>query len=402
MGYRFRDADRAPDFGGSGIGFFKSGVSITPIFPRFQEYGLVARIYPAKQDGHIMPYRFSAEEKDYTDWIRRYPVARFAGLDRNNTKSFILYDESCADEEYTDNPWYTNPYGALYYQVNREVTKLENQEASRADVNWLPLVRGRMTQRIPRPTISYFLQGYVLHLPPAKGGEKFERDANSTEVIVLQKSAGSSLVDSVEARFRTYCQDFNGYNPLQDAFDPLRFDKGCAFSWHKTSSGDFDSYGVTIHEEDITLPNGRVIPYLLSPEQVEFSQNKILPFDDVLDVPSTRDLAMMLIRMYKPILGILEFAWTQVDPHWLDDEILGMLRDRKQVTSTGIPAKTQPVLPTTSDPSSVTVTTSGDFVTSPTSSVDTVTEEVEEAPFSSDDDYARAFEEARKRANRPL
>lgn len=415
MGYRFRDADRSPDYGGSGVGFFRPNAPVLPIFPKFRNYGLVARIYPTKEGGHILPYRFSAEEKDYTDWIRRYPVARFAGMDKDSAQSFILYDESQADNEYHDNPWYTNPYGALFYQVNKEVNKLEKQEASMADVSWLPLVRGRMTQKIPRPTIGYFVQGYVLHLPRDEGNA-FERDANLTEVIVLQKSAGSSLVDELERRFRNYCEDPLRYDPMNDRFDPLRFDAGCLFSWHRKNEGEFDSYHVSVSDQDLTLPDGRVIPVRFNQEQVDYAVNKILPFDEVLDVPTARDLALRLIRLYKPILHILEFAWTKVDPHWLDDELLGMLRSRKQVASPGVPQSAPvqaPVSPSVAPVQSGTIKspTPSQEVVSPTTTQEAVqssspaptTVDVEsEVPFDVDDDYAKAFEEARRRANRPL
>lgn len=381
--FRFRSAGRAPESRASfrfsqdavfssdvmrGVHTVRSTAGVSLVLPQFdKKHPLTVRILPAlnPETGEIMPYRYTPEHNDFTDWIRQAQVASYVGQPQYK-KTFILYDQRKIRQGYDPD---RNPYNVLYWAFRTALKEGVAYVGSRNVMTtyWAAL---NEQQALRKPRAMYWVQGliyangdqlYVQKGAPPRGASQ----ADSTPVIQLPTSAGQALCEAlnlVKEEFRGGTDNFNDifvypditdpvngrfvtfYNPAvhdigmitsavsskaaQAAITEERDDPSGRFS-SASREDDFKRYEVAIHEKFCYLSGGAA-KYRLP--DISHYNVEIHWWDNVLHYPTDEEIALWLVQAFPSFPELFAYAWKDC-PWFFTDDVKAVLRNRVQVAT---------------------------------------------------------------------
>lgn len=328
--------------------------------PKFNSSGpLVFRPLPClDEDGNIMSSRHSASPFDFTDWVRKYPVAKYVGIgEPENHVTFLLYDSSDDDPTLKSK----NPYVILQRALWRA-----KEEGSLPTAKWLPLIDGR-NKAIPKPDEMIFMQGLIFENNEESFGRapRGIRKEDRTQIIQLPKSAGNSLLKDLNLINEDYENDDENWEEMFINGDPVALESGRFFMVYNAKK-----YSPDAHEGRISRPDGdddvdidwsansndrkrgddddgergysaKVVKRYVCKDgklsaklvsQEERVKQLIRSWDEILHVPSLEEICVILARTFSTVPKILLFGW-QDHPEFLSDEVKGLLSSRTQVST---------------------------------------------------------------------
>ncbi len=215
--YSYRDNGRTQR-GLMGDHVFKKG-SVEVYKPSWKGTTTTIRVYPAlapENPTQFDPWRFSADDADYGEWIRTYPAVRNFG---DPGVTFILFDPS--DAAYDPQ---LNPAWMVYNAVYRAV-----QAGQAPDPKWAAMLMGGQGRgaALRRPQdISMVQCGILQHngkeYDPPKGGAVND----GTIVMELSPSAAGAMLSAMDERNPDFRGDPDQYDQMFVHGDPINLNGG--------------------------------------------------------------------------------------------------------------------------------------------------------------------------------
>lgn len=203
----------------------RKGAGVEVWKPSWKATTTTLRVYPALAPENPEmwdPWRFSAEDDDYGDWLRTYPAVRNFG---DPGVTFILNDPS--DQGYDPQ---TNPCWVLYNAVTRAIA------AGQANPQWVPLTLGSQGRgaALKRPQDITLIQGAILQhnnkdFDPPRGGAAND----STVLIELSGSAVRAMLDAMNERRPDFRGDPTDYQGAYVHGDPLDIHHGAFVNFYQ-------------------------------------------------------------------------------------------------------------------------------------------------------------------------
>lgn len=195
----------------------RKGAGVDVFKPSWKD-ATTARIFPALCPENLSvwdPWRFSAEDDDYGDWIRTYPAVRNFG---DPGVTFILYDPT--DQGYDPQ---TNPAWVLYNAINRAL------DAGHGDPRWVPFTKGGAGRgpALSKPNDITVVQAALMQ----HNGKEFEvpRGAasnDSTVVLELPGTAAQAMLEAFNERVPEFRGNPDDYDNMFVHGDPIAIDRG--------------------------------------------------------------------------------------------------------------------------------------------------------------------------------
>lgn len=394
---------------------------------------LIFRMLPALLDTNDnqmeckwAPYRNSVEPYQWSDIMRSYPAAKYVGID-NERFTFLLYHPG--DER--DNPNFErkqNPYVLLYNALQRGM-----KQRTFPNMSWMSLVEGREAW-VPKPTKIYFMQGLVF----VKGKEiylgsgKYPRGSmvkpnDKPQIIQLSVSAGGKLENLLNDRNIEYApgeDDRIVYNEAMTYGDPIHPKYGrfvrvqnekllsesatadvSVVEWQQQATGGatvpavalasgFLGYKVSLDKVLVLGEKPTKVTPNIDKETLRRVKKHIQWWDEVLHIPTTEELCLIIAKSLKGARAALEFAWAD-HPEYFTEDVMKVLKDAKQVLLGGGATQAPAVAPVPEslfeDPNVVAATElpaapDGDDPELPEDEFDDF-EDLDDANATSDDDF---------------
>ena len=363
---------------------FSKDAQLTVVRPRWKgDFPLVFKALPAidPDDLHtLLAARKSSEDNDYTDWMRSLPGLKYVGIDRQI--SCITYDPRWKRSR-GYNP-HENPYNVLYSSIYDAVEN--NGEAILGGRNvftgkWNIALKKKMCSTKNKLT---FIQGaifinndknYVLG-----GKAPLGLGADDLPVVVEMQSISSikSLIKSLCARPEKRADS----NDILGSFvhgDPTSLTDGSYFCVYnpkkhtdrlamlngqqKLSASDDDEeveYDDDISDDDSSREgddkkfqgweatlfkdlyyhkkDGKRVK--AKPDLTPFAdtiRERHLWFDDILHIPETEELCLMLAQAFKSMPKMLQYGWSE-HPEFLTADVKAVFKARTTGQGVDVPA----------------------------------------------------------------
>jgi hypothetical protein len=203
----------------------KKGAGVEVWKPSWKGTTTTLRLYPAvcpENPTVLDPWRFSAEDDDYGDWIRTYPAVRNFG---DPGVTFILNDP--ADQGYDPQ---INPCWILFNAVMRAM------DAGQANPQWVPYTRGGQGRgpALARPKDITLVQGAILQHndkdfdPPRGGGA-----SDAPCIIELSGSAVGAMLEAMNERVPEFRGDPDDFRHMYVHGDPIALDQGAFINFYQ-------------------------------------------------------------------------------------------------------------------------------------------------------------------------
>ena len=345
----------------------KPGVKVELVRPKFQGVtdSLIVRPLPCLDDedeSRYLPYRYSQEAGDITDWIRNYPAAKYVGIGENRY-TFLLYDPT--DETYEKR---NNPYNILYWSIYNAVKK----DHTAPHISWNALIEG--PRYLPRETTLYFLQGLVFVQGDTLyigGGKvpKGSRPGDPPQVVQLPLSAGRMLYnlldevneefdgpeerwefsmrygDPVHPKFGRFIRVFpKGKDPAGgealtdlggDWADQALAASSARGGWKKDDDSG-GGYAVSLDKKLLIKGRETSISAQLNPKLAERLKSTIVWWDEILHIPSDEEQCVIIAKAFRSARSVLEWGWAD-HPEFFSDEVKKILANAKQSFGAAVP-----------------------------------------------------------------
>lgn len=304
-------------------------------------------------------YRRSIDPFQFSDFMRSYPATKYVGT-TDDRFTFLLYDKARARQEGYDKK--QNPYILLYNTIANAKKK-----RTLPNMDWLQLLEGK-DSFLGRPTNLYFLQGLIFKRGEEMyvGGGRSPRGAGAQDkpqIIQLSSSAGQALermMNEVNADFTGNPEHWENSMIHGDVVAPKfgRFIRvqnpkklqGQANtnlegldSWqmggdaHEQQGSIDDNFrGYTVSVDDVFISGGRrtKLKPKLTPEQSKALKSTIQWWDEILYVPETDELCLIIAKALRAASAAIEFAW-QDHPDYLTGDVQKVLANATQVLVAG-------------------------------------------------------------------
>ena len=204
---------------------FRKGSGVEVWKPSWKGTTTTVRIYPAlcpENPQEFDPWRFSADDDDYGDWIRTYPAVRNFG---DPGVTFILFDP--IDHSYDPQ---TNPCWVLYNAITRAI------QAGQANPKWVPYTLGSQGRgaALRRPQDITLIQGAILQhnnkdYDPPRGGAAND----ATVVLELSGSAANAMLEAMNERNPDFRGDPDDFRGMFVHGDPIALDQGAFVNFYQ-------------------------------------------------------------------------------------------------------------------------------------------------------------------------
>ena len=300
-------------------------------------------------------YRFSIEPNKLSDIIRQYPAAYFLG-DGDETYTFLLYDKDLDESEYDrrQNP-YVLLYNGVYRAAKRDYTHPE----------WAQLIDGKR-KTISPPCDLYFIQGvifkrgdtlYVGRDRSPKGlGKK-----DPPQIVQLKNTAGEGVLKLFNAVNEDWEGDSNDwensmlignpvspeygrfisvYNPEKEQLGGEELDElseiTVGSSGEAEAGGGQEIRGYSVRADDRFVLNGKktkIKPSFAGPA-LEMLQDRVVWWDDVINLISDEEQAVVIAKALKHYRKVLEYVWAE-HPEFLTKDVMKILNNSKQISLKG-------------------------------------------------------------------
>lgn len=347
----------------------RPGVHVNLIRPVFNSRdSLVFRPLWCMDDEDVtkrLPYRFSMEPQDISDIIRAYPAAKYVGIGEERA-TVILYDPT--DDKIDVK---ANPYKLIHRLVHQRVEYDKNAPSRTWDV-LLKGTRGAgyKDKGIPAPTDLYFMQGLIFAKGRTAfvGGDKIPLGAASEDeipVIQMSRSVGRQLLKEMDLPNEDYDGPENRWefsmlhgdivHPKFGRFIHLTgkdadssvddLDSGSGWGGGRRgrskSVEDNDAFGggYGVHIEKIFTFNGKEFPQYpvrILPDLAKQLDRKIKLWDEILHIPETQELCLILAKCLSGARDIIEMAWQDY-PEYMTADIKAILANAKQFRIGAVP-----------------------------------------------------------------
>lgn len=305
-------------------------------------------------------YRRSIDPFQFSDFMRAYPATKYVGT-TDDRFTFLLYDKARAQQEGYDKK--QNPYILLYNTIANAKKK-----RTLPNMDWLQLLEGK-DSFLGRPTTLYFLQGLIFKRGEEMyvGGGRSPRGAgvqDKAQIIQLSSSAGQALermMNEVNADFTGNPEHWENSMIHGDIVAPkfgrfirvqnpkkLQGQANTSLegldSWQmggdaheqQSSSGGDNFRGYTVSVDDVFISGGRrtKLKPRLTPEQSKALKSTIQWWDEILYVPETDELCLIIAKALRAASAAIEFAW-QDHPDYLTGDVQKVLANATQVLVAG-------------------------------------------------------------------
>jgi hypothetical protein len=301
--------------------------------PSWNHTTTVARFLPVtaqENGGELTGYRLSGADDHFDDWVRGYPAVRNFGA---TGLTMLLYDPR--DETY--DPRTQNPCWVLYHAVQTCV------DAGQAPAgHWAPLLKGGQGRgaQLKRPQDIYLAQCALMQhkdktYSPPRGGAK------NDDLVVLEMgpSCWDHLAPLLNERKSDAPADSDNWEEVFVHGNPIALEPGCgrfitfyqaggtadpdfvqqaqsSFGGDRDPSGGRDKvfgYGCSIYTEW----NGTSAD-LSAPEVADMFKEKVMPWDEILYIPSEEKQAELLGDAFPA--DVIEFAFRD-HPEWISEKV---------------------------------------------------------------------------------
>lgn len=359
-GYRFRDHGRPQSrLSDDNLTIRLDGPQVEVVKPSFDKGSTVFRPFPmlcAEDPSKCDPPRYSADELDFTDWLRDYPVASFVGT--ASMKTFILYDPK--DQTYERN---SNPYVIF---ANNIINGVKKEGAGKG--RWNSFVPGMSSKpKVKWPTTMYMMQGlcfqngekiYVLDGPPRGAGKE-----DKPLILQATKSVGDALIKKLDIpnpKFRGAEDDYENMFKFGDpvSFEHGRFlhifnpDKANAAeaasakgpqkgTWDvgKARKGEGDG-GSQMSSYEVKLTRkftvGKTVYEASLEDKADYFRKRIVWWDDVVRIPTHEELCIFIAQAFSDFPKMLEYAWADY-PEFFSSDVKKIMKSRTSAQSVDVP-----------------------------------------------------------------
>ena len=299
--------------------------------PKWGEGYTTFRILPARNPEDPTQwdaFRYSSENDDYGDWLRRYPAVRSFG---DPGMTFVLKhpaDDSLAEE--------TLPPCILYNAIAQAVGNGSDRPG------WAALLghgQGNQRKVLPRPSEVFLVQGLVMQ----HGNEVYSPPrgfSNEDRVVMLELSSNAGVVflqELAKVAENSGAAEGDWQNYYVHG-DPVSLDHGGFVTWYKLADGDprarqqQQSAGWNTQSSGQGNQRGgnQAIGYGcfiedtfngLPPQLTQFEPqiaNKVVPWDDLVHIPTPAEQAAMIAHSFPP--DVIAYAW-QSRPEWIPEDV---------------------------------------------------------------------------------
>ena len=364
---------------------------VNVIRPNYEKGPMIVRPWPGLSEDNpdiLVPGRVSVKSHDQSQWIVRAPVVKFLGLKNCERFSFILYGPWEKQDRAKNNPVHILFFGS---KAANKAGKFGNGQRWDSEWNQFMLGDAKSGPEISGPTATWYMQGTV-YVNGERDYTNGERQvplgwdpADDLPIIEMSVGAGDKLVDLFDVEKKD-TSNVDEENRPWDKFlfgDPVgvysekeRRVKGglllAIFNPRKTrvikpkKEGEpmmFDILGnprpryTTTWDGQIPKFQGYeagVMRSFKSADGVDFTaelteeQTDIIKskwqfwWDDpgnpnnpgMLRVPSDEEQMVMIAKGFKAAPKLIEFCFAD-HPDYLNDEVMGILRERRSAVMPG-------------------------------------------------------------------
>ena len=322
---------------------------------------------PEEPNGPLDQTRLTTDSRDFSDWCRAVPAARYIGIDDKYT--FVTHDRM---REFSSDykPRRDNPYHTLFYAVSDAVKSGEAIIGGKNVMTsaWNPLVLDGPRKAFNAPTVNYYMQCLVYSHQdevfvdgdePPKGA----RPGDLPQVLQMTKTAGDSLCNKLNLLNDAYKGDTDITNQHEMYLygDLVDLEVGAFVTFfnpdHHTgvmdmidgeyqdsnSGRQFKGWETGVNESFVHYSRRKaheVGPNLTAYEE-EIRKN-ILWWDDVIEIPEHEQICTWLAQAFSPEPDLLRFGWAD-HPEFFTDEVNGILNSRTQTAGVFIEPTPEPV-----------------------------------------------------------
>lgn len=308
--------------------------------PSFNGGPTTIRIFPARNPENPAEwdgYRFSSEQQDFGDWIRRYPAVRSMG---NPPVTFIMYDP--ADQSLDPQMM---PAWVLYRAIDRAVAQGVGAP------HWAPLLRGGQGTgaQLSRPKEVYLVQCAMMQykgkiLNPPRGGASND----GTILMELGPSAGRALLEAFDQPVANYQGDPSDLTAMFQAGDPVsvlpntgkyvtffNLKQDPRVAQQAAQAGQAQAASAFGQQAQTSQTGGQQISdigfgcYIEAtfqgisadmshPQMQALVASKVKSWDEILHFPTVLEQAALLADKFPA--DVIAYAW-QDHPDWIPDHI---------------------------------------------------------------------------------
>jgi hypothetical protein len=266
------------------------------------------------------------------------------------------------------------------------------------------------------PTKLYYIQGLIYESDEdlfikQNGMPKGVGKDDLPQIIQLSKSAGDALVKKLNKLAPDYTgsTDVDNQHQLYMYGDIVNLEAGMFLTVfnpdvHKnvsdydeeleseSSSNDdgFQSWGVALNPEFTYMSRKELIsvPGDLT-EHADIIKRRIVPWDDLLYFPADEEIALWMAQAFRSMPDLLQFGWAD-NPEFFTDEVHGVLASRTQVSTADMDSDEEEDVPHSVQrpkaQKAVKATPTKPVNNKVSRSVPTVTEELDDTDYDTEDD----------------